>query len=69
MLILLVAFAELQTEVSDFTSDLNLIGIPFWDYTNFAYKVLFPTDSACSSVLSDVRVCFIFTALFQIIQK
>lgn len=55
---LLVAFAELQTEVSDFTSDLNLIGIPFWDYTNFTYKVLFPTDSACSAVLSDVRVCF-----------
>lgn len=37
------AFAELQTEVSDFTSDLNDIGIPFWDYKTYTFKVLFPT--------------------------
>ena len=39
---MLVAFAELQTEVSDFTSDLNVIGIPFWDYKMYTFRVLFP---------------------------
>lgn len=40
--ILRLAFAELQTEVSDFTSDLNVIGIPFWDYKMYTFRVLFP---------------------------
>ena len=39
----IAAFAELQTEVIDFTSDLNIIGIPFWDYETYTFKVLFPS--------------------------
>ena len=39
----LTAFAELQTEVSDFTSDINVIGVPFWDYRTYTFKVLFPS--------------------------
>jgi len=41
--LLIAAFAELQTEVIDFTSDLNIIGIPFWDYQTYTFKVLFPS--------------------------
>lgn len=40
-----VAFAELQTEVTDFTSDINIIGIPFWDYRSYTFKVLFPSHT------------------------
>lgn len=36
------AFAELQTDVSDLTSDLGLVGIPFWDFRTYMFKVLFP---------------------------
>lgn len=36
------AFAELQTDVSDLTSDLSLVGIPFWDFRTYMFKVLFP---------------------------
>ena len=39
----IVAFAELQTEVCDFTSDLNVKGIPYWDYKTYTFKVLFPS--------------------------
>ncbi len=38
-----VAFAELQTEVSDVTSDLGMTGIPIWDYKQYTFKVLFPS--------------------------
>lgn len=38
------AFAELQTEVTDLTSDLGgMSGIPFRDYRSFTMRVLFPT--------------------------
>jgi len=40
---LIAAFAELQTEVTDFTSDLSVVGIPVWDYPTYATLVLFPT--------------------------
>ena len=41
---LVVAFAELQTEVTDLTSDLGgLSGIPFRDYRSFTMRVLFPS--------------------------
>lgn len=36
------AFAEFQIEVSDFSSDFEQPGIPFWDFKTYAYKVLFP---------------------------
>jgi plexin A len=39
------AFAELQTEVSDLTSDLSMTGIPFWDYRTYTFKVLFPSHT------------------------
>ena len=42
---LLTAFAELQTEVTDLTSDLNVTGIPFWDYKTYTFKVLFPSHT------------------------
>lgn len=36
------AFAELQTDITDLTSDLEGGGIPFWDYHTYTFKVLFP---------------------------
>lgn len=36
------AFAELQTEMTDLTSDLTSGGIPFLDYRTYAMKILFP---------------------------
>ncbi|GFR20361.1 plexin-A4 [Trichonephila clavata] len=38
------AFAELQTEMTDLTSDLTAGGIPFLDYQSYAMKVLFPNS-------------------------
>lgn len=38
-----VAFLALQTEVLDFNNDLDVIGIPFWDFKMYAFKLLFPT--------------------------
>lgn len=37
-----LAFSELQTEVSDFNSDLEKHGIPFWDFKTYAFRLLFP---------------------------
>ncbi|CAG0902543.1 unnamed protein product [Cyprideis torosa] len=36
------AFAELQTEITDWTSDMTHGGIPFLDYRTYAMKILFP---------------------------
>uniref|UniRef100_A0A8C7ZHD7 Plexin A2 n=1 Tax=Oryzias sinensis TaxID=183150 RepID=A0A8C7ZHD7_9TELE len=36
------AFAELQTDINELTSDLDRAGIPFLDYRTFAMRVLFP---------------------------
>jgi plexin A len=36
------AFAELQTEITDLTNDLNTGGIPFLEYRSYAMKILFP---------------------------
>ncbi|XKL61681.1 hypothetical protein PGB90_001514 [Kerria lacca] len=36
------AFAELQTEMTDLTSDITSGGIPFLDYRSYAIKILFP---------------------------
>lgn len=36
------AFAELQTEMTDLTSDLTSGGIPFLEYRTYAMKILFP---------------------------
>lgn len=37
-----LAFAELQTEMTDHTGDLTSGGIPFLDYRSYAMKILFP---------------------------
>jgi len=55
---MVTAFAELQTEVSDFTSDLSVVGIPAWDYRTYATLVLFPTlGTGTSNPLSNCKVC------------
>lgn len=36
------AFAELQTEITDITAEINVGGIPFLDYRVYTLKVLFP---------------------------
>lgn len=38
----LLAFAELQTDVTDLTSDLSTTGMPFLDFQTYALHVLFP---------------------------
>ena len=37
-----VAFAELQTDINELTSDLDRAGIPYLDYRTYAMRVLFP---------------------------
>lgn len=36
------AFAELQTDINELTSDLDRAGIPHLDYRTYAMRVLFP---------------------------
>ncbi|GAA6065059.1 plexin-A4, partial [Tachysurus ichikawai] len=36
------AFAELQTDINELTSDLDGAGIPFLDYRTYTMRVLFP---------------------------
>lgn len=38
----LAAFAELQTDINELTSDLDRAGIPYLDYRTYAMRVLFP---------------------------
>lgn len=37
-----LAFAELQTDIHELTSDLDGAGIPFLDYRTYTMRVLFP---------------------------
>lgn len=37
-----IAFAELQTDINELTSDLDRSGIPYLDYRTYAMRVLFP---------------------------
>ncbi|GBO08489.1 Plexin-A2, partial [Araneus ventricosus] len=48
-------FAELQTEMTDLTSDLTTGGIPFLDYRTYAMKVLLPNNDD-HSVLRDMQI-------------
>ena len=41
----LIAFAELQTDMSDLITEINTTGIPYWDYKNFTFKILFPGET------------------------
>ncbi|KAK2096645.1 hypothetical protein P7K49_025679 [Saguinus oedipus] len=38
----MTAFAELQTDIHELTSDLDGAGIPFLDYRTYTMRVLFP---------------------------
>ncbi|XP_060073479.1 plexin-A4-like [Ylistrum balloti] len=41
------AFAELQTDMTELTSDLyGQVAIPFWDYRTYCMRVLFPKQDA-----------------------
>lgn len=42
VLFFLQAFAELQTDINELTSDLDRAGIPYLDYRTYAMRVLFP---------------------------
>ena len=62
------AFAELQTDMTDLTSDLNINGIPYWDYRMYVFKVLFPSMKD-HPVLHEKEVStrnqiFVFTIFF-----
>ena len=51
-----VAFAELQTDMTDFTTDLGDGAIHFFDFKNYAMRVLFPgVDS--HDIMKDKMVC------------
>lgn len=39
---MLLAFAELQTDMTDLTADLENSGIPTLDHTSYIMKVFFP---------------------------
>lgn len=41
-LLIVPAFAELQTDIHELTSDLDGAGIPFLDYRTYTMRVLFP---------------------------
>lgn len=36
------AFAELQTDINELTSDLDRAGIPHLDYRSYVMRILFP---------------------------
>lgn len=50
-----LAFAELQTDMTDLTADLELSGIPTLDQRTYVMKVFFP-GVADHSILSDPKV-------------
>lgn len=49
------AFAELQTEITDITAEINVGGIPFLDYRLYTLKVLFP-NAEDHAVLQDLAL-------------
>lgn len=51
----LPAFAELQTDINELTSDLDGTGIPFLDYRTYTMRVLFPGIEE-HPVLKDLEV-------------
>lgn len=50
------AFAELQTDINELTSDLDRAGIPHLDYRTYAMRVLFPGIED-HPVLRELEVC------------
>ena len=51
------AFAELQTDMTELTSDnLGQVAIPFWEYRTYCMRVLFPQDEDQHAVIRDLDV-------------
>ncbi|KAK3102934.1 hypothetical protein FSP39_015076 [Pinctada imbricata] len=52
------AFAELQTDMTELTSDLyGQVAIPFWDYRTYCMRVLFPQETDIDHpVIKDLEV-------------
>ncbi|RUS74742.1 hypothetical protein EGW08_017493, partial [Elysia chlorotica] len=51
------AFTELQTDMSELTSDLSGGGsIPFWDYRTYCMRVLFPPDCNNHAVIRELEL-------------
>ena len=52
------AFAELQTDMTELTSDLyGQVAIPFWNYQTYCMRVLFPQDNTTDHpVIKDLEV-------------
>ncbi|KAK3800854.1 hypothetical protein RRG08_008608 [Elysia crispata] len=51
------AFTELQTDMSQLTSDLSGGGsIPFWDYRTYCMRVLFPPDCNNHAVIRELEL-------------
>lgn len=62
---LFVAFAELQTDMTDLTNDLDATREPFYDFEEYTFKILFPgmVDHVILRppiVMSHVSLDFIF---------
>ena len=55
----MAAFAELQTDIHELTSDLDGAGIPFLDYRAYTMRVLFPGIEE-HPVLRDLEVTTTF---------
>ena len=56
-IVLFTAFTELQTDMSQLTSDLSGGGsIPFWDYRTYCMRVLFPPDCNNHAVIRELEV-------------
>ncbi|XP_059158029.1 plexin-A2-like [Physella acuta] len=53
------AFAELQTDMTELTSDLSGgSSIPFWDYRTYCMRVLFPPDCNDHPVIKELELDF-----------
>lgn len=59
------AFAELQTDIHELTSDLDGAGIPFLDYRTYTMRVLFPGIEE-HPVLRDLEVLYSVSLIFKL---
>lgn len=60
------AFAELQTDINELTSDLDGAGIPFLDYRTYTMRVLFPGIEE-HPVLKDLEVSHLLEPILWLI--
>ena len=46
VIVMLTAFTELQTDMTEMTADIAALhGLPFFEYNSYCMKVLFPTQN------------------------